>query len=103
MLAKSVTMKLSQKDFPKVAIFYRNSASKSLIPNYEGQPMIDTLRAQVYAAGGTILNDPSDKQLRRTQDDPRLNQSDIIALVNNFSEQQQIEVPHAFSGIKRQQ
>ena len=47
------------------------------IPNYEGQPMIQTLMDQMKAAGGTFMNDVS--------------KAEIILFVNNFSTTKQLE------------
>jgi len=46
---------------------YRNQSTSSLIPNYEGEPLIDTVRNQIIAAGGRIYPAPA-----------------VTLLINNF-------------------
>ena len=50
---------------------YRNDSSIDDIPAFEGQPMNLTLKQQIQAAGGSIIND--------------LNDADILLAVNNFN------------------
>jgi len=64
---------------PTFYLVFRNASTIYYIPNYEGQPMIDTLSDQLMAAGGKMTNDSAT--------------ADIILLVNNFSTKQQIEAP----------
>jgi hypothetical protein len=63
---------------PVFCLIFRDPTTIYYIPNYEGQPMIETIQDQINAAGGTILNDTCD----------------IYFLVNNFSEKKQIEAPY---------
>jgi hypothetical protein len=65
---------------PNFFLVFRNASTINYIPNYEGQPMIDTIQDQIGAAGGVIVSDKSD--------------ADIYFLVNNFSSQKQIEAPN---------
>ena len=50
---------------------YRNDSSKDEIPAFEGQPMNLTLKQQIQAAGGSILDQLAD--------------GDILLAVNNFN------------------
>lgn len=61
---------------PSMRLVFRNVSSIGLIPNYEGQPMIETLKDQIKAAGAAVVNDTS---------------ADVAMLVNNFSELPQLE------------
>eukprot|EP01105_Mastigella_eilhardi_P001876 TRINITY_DN1229_c0_g1_i1.p2 TRINITY_DN1229_c0_g1~~TRINITY_DN1229_c0_g1_i1.p2 ORF type:complete len:526 (-),score=187.72 TRINITY_DN1229_c0_g1_i1:2814-4391(-) len=65
---------------PKIQLVYRDPSTVYNIPNYEGQPMVTTLQQQTIAAGGTFTND--------TQ------AADVFMLVNNFSEDHQLEAPN---------
>eukprot|EP00027_Filamoeba_sp_ATCC50430_P017471 CAMPEP_0168577266 /NCGR_PEP_ID=MMETSP0413-20121227/20697_1 /TAXON_ID=136452 /ORGANISM="Filamoeba nolandi, Strain NC-AS-23-1" /LENGTH=386 /DNA_ID=CAMNT_0008611013 /DNA_START=405 /DNA_END=1562 /DNA_ORIENTATION=+ len=65
---------------PKFQVIYRDEATKEYIPNYEGQPMSETVQDQIAAAGGTITE--SEKE------------TDIYFLVNNFSTETQVEAPY---------
>jgi len=69
---------LMANQIPKVQFVFRDPSAIYRIPNYEGQPMIYTLQDQLSAAGGVSVN----------SSDP-----DIYLLVNNFSEETQIEAP----------
>jgi hypothetical protein len=82
MLAKLAT--IQQKHQPTIRLVFRDPSTVDRIPNYEGQPMIDTLMDQVAAAGG-IPEQPGRSGATK---------SDLILLVNNFSEQHQIEAPN---------
>ena len=53
----------------RFSLVFKNESTASQIPSYEGQPMIDTLYQQIYAAGGEILSDGD---------------YDVLLLVNNF-------------------
>ena len=61
-------------------LFFRDPSTIDYIPNYEGQPMIQTLKEQLYAAGGDIVNETEKAQ--------------IILIVNNFSNKHQTEAPN---------
>ena len=68
------------KKAPNIQLIFRDPTTVYHIPNYEGQPMIETLQNQVFAAGGILVNST--------------NVVDIYLLVNNFSEDRQIEAPN---------
>eukprot|EP01112_Ceratiomyxa_fruticulosa_P007742 TRINITY_DN2005_c0_g3_i2.p1 TRINITY_DN2005_c0_g3~~TRINITY_DN2005_c0_g3_i2.p1 ORF type:complete len:545 (+),score=96.37 TRINITY_DN2005_c0_g3_i2:149-1783(+) len=76
----------------KFLLVYRNFTTKDYIPNYEGQPMNLTVKEQVQAAGGvivetTLLDDNSHLLL----DD---NEYDVVFLINNFDTLYQVEAPN---------
>lgn len=72
-LAKLGTV-LKEKQ-PKFQLVYRDLENKDLIPNYEGQALSKTIRDQIKGAGGEIVTD----------------NGEIILLINNFSEEKQLE------------
>ncbi|ELR22454.1 uncharacterized protein ACA1_255750 [Acanthamoeba castellanii str. Neff] len=78
MLAQSSVRKEGKS--PRIKLVFRDPATINLIPNYEGQPMIQTLEDQIKAAGGSLTNDTE--------------AASVILLVNNFSHQPQTEAPH---------
>jgi hypothetical protein len=65
---------------PQVLLRFRDPTTVGFIPNYEGQPMIETLLEQLQAAGGVPTNSSEE--------------ADVLLLVNNFSTQQQLEAPN---------
>jgi len=70
MLARFITAQ--QNITPRFKLVYRQPASKQLIPNYEGQPLAETIADQIKGAGGQIVTE-----------DP-----DITLLINNFVHKQ---------------
>ena len=60
-----------------------DNASLYLVPNYEGQPMIATLREQIAAAGATAPGLPGAEAQRRS-DGGRGSGRGVVLLVNNF-------------------
>lgn len=58
----------------KVFVAYRYPESKNLIPAFEGQPLEESIKQQISAAGGIITN--------------RQTNADCILYVNNFKEKQ---------------
>lgn len=66
-------------------LVFRDPTTISRIPNYEGQPMIQTLLEQVRAAGAVPVNGTGAASEQAQS---------ILMLVNNFSEQQQLEAPN---------
>lgn len=69
---------------PTFTLVFRDPTTIQSIPNYEGQPMIQTLLQQISAAGGNI-SDWNNNTI------PTPYTSDVTLLVNNFSEKQQLE------------
>ena len=65
---------------------YRDVLSIENIPSYEGQPMVDTLKQQVEAAGGTLLPPDEPDNINDCADE-----YDALLLVNNFDGQKQLE------------
>eukprot|EP01100_Stratorugosa_tubuloviscum_P013731 TRINITY_DN703_c0_g1_i3.p1 TRINITY_DN703_c0_g1~~TRINITY_DN703_c0_g1_i3.p1 ORF type:complete len:470 (-),score=162.84 TRINITY_DN703_c0_g1_i3:61-1419(-) len=65
---------------PVFYLVFRDPNATERIPNYEGQPVIDTINQQIIAAGGKITSDDTN--------------TDIYFLVNNFSEEKQLEAPN---------
>jgi len=55
MLSKSMTDLL--RCTPNISLFYRDPAYKDRIPNYEGQPLNQSIIDQIRAAGGNIVGD----------------------------------------------
>jgi hypothetical protein len=72
---------------PTLAVVFRVPDAVNYIPNYEGQPMIDTLMQQIAAAGGTAL-------VVQSVDDAQLLSADALLLVNNFENPKQGEAPN---------
>lgn len=58
----------------KIYVAYRYPESKKLIPSFEGQPLEESIKQQISAAGGIITESQ--------------NQADCILYVNNFKEKQ---------------
>mmetsp|Transcript_26345 Transcript_26345/g.44472 ORF Transcript_26345/g.44472 Transcript_26345/m.44472 type:complete len:554 (-) Transcript_26345:389-2050(-) len=75
----SSSSSLSSATIP-LCVSYRDPSTTSSIPGYEGQPMVDTLEQQVAAAGGVVVSSDSDTS-----------SCDVYLLVNNFSEDEQLE------------
>jgi hypothetical protein len=67
---------------PSFHVVFRNASTVNLIPNFEGQPMIQTLYDQASAAGAVLVTDTNGTQTL-----------DAELLVNNFSEFPQLEAP----------
>ena len=62
-----------------ISLVFKNESTVSLIPSYEGQPMIDTLTQQIVAAGGVVFDSTSQDHY------------DTMLLVNNFEDETQLE------------
>ena len=62
------------KSQPQLAVVYRSPDTIQFIPNYEGEPMVQTLLNQIEAAGGKSVNGSI------------LTRGDITLLVNNFEQ-----------------
>jgi hypothetical protein len=73
---------------PRLRLVYRDPTTITRIPNYEGQPMVQTLFEQIAAAGGVVVDNTTVWTCNDTQEE-------VVLLVNNFSEQTQLEVPSA--------
>jgi hypothetical protein len=63
---------------PKLGLVFRSPDSIDLIPNFEGDPMIETLLHQIEAAGGIAVNASI------------LTRGDITLMVNNFESYPQL-------------
>jgi hypothetical protein len=59
---------------PSLLLIFRNTSTINLIPNFEGQPMINTLLDQLSAAGGVAINTNTSAGIS----------SDAVLLVDNF-------------------
>jgi hypothetical protein len=69
---------------PVLAVVFRVPEAVNYIPNYEGQPMIDTLMQQIAAAGAAAV-------VVSTPDDAQLIGANAVLLVNNFENEKQGE------------
>eukprot|EP00698_Gefionella_okellyi_P005441 TRINITY_DN14986_c0_g1_i1.p1 TRINITY_DN14986_c0_g1~~TRINITY_DN14986_c0_g1_i1.p1 ORF type:complete len:631 (+),score=139.41 TRINITY_DN14986_c0_g1_i1:86-1978(+) len=89
----------AEQNRPVLNLVFRDSSARALhlIPNYEGQPMIQTLYDQIAAAGGV----PNPGNL--TQDSMSRMSNGVLGeglrpnvtlLVNNFSDDPQLEAPN---------
>lgn len=74
---------------PQVQLVYRDASNASLyrVPNYEGQPMIDTLMEQLAAAGGVVVPADAGSSPREALGV----RPAVTLLVNDFSEVVQLE------------
>lgn len=84
MLAKSMVLLSNFHEKPLISIFYRNSTTKNYIPSYEGQPLNLSVLNQINAAGGYVINNDNPDKFDAEK-------TDLLILVNNWSEDQQQE------------
>ena len=96
MLAKYATETIRGGKQVRMSLTFKNESTVSLIPSYEGQPMLETLNEQIVAAGGIVISkDEHDQNLFGT------GYYDTVLLVNNFEGDSQIEAssqPTSLSG-----
>ena len=71
----------------RMSLAFKNESTISMIPSYEGQPMIETLNQQISAAGGIVVSDYSENNAHLDAG----NQYDTVLLVNNFEGDSQLE------------
>jgi hypothetical protein len=69
-----------------LAVVFRDPSTIQIIPGYEGQPMIDTLKQQIAAAGGVMVDISDIVHSGRVVKNNDLSGYDAFLLINNFSE-----------------
>ena len=87
LFSKFITVATFANDRPSrvlIGVVYRDPATKDNVPNYEGEPMATTLKNNILAGGGDLV------ELADVNDE-RSNDVDLLLFVNNFSVDEQLE------------